>query len=155
VFITTEQQIEPEFEKYRLPVSPEKIHSLLFYSAMFIGDSQTMTTEAAMLGIPSFKCNSFAGKLSIPGEIENKYQLCFSFLPGDFEVMIQRIENLLNTPSLKDTFRSRRSRMLEEKIDLTAFLVWYVDEYPGSRKKMITTADFDLFFQKSDGEPDR
>ena len=152
VFITSEKQIEPEFERFRLPVSPEKIHSLLYYSALFAGDSQTMTTEAAMLGIPAFKCNSFAGRLSVPGEIENKYQLCFSFSPDNFERMYQQIERFLQMPSLKETFTDRRSRMLEEKIDLTAFLVWFVETYPVSVNGMIDYANFSMFFQKSDAD---
>ena len=153
VFITAEKQIEPEFEELRLPVSPEKIHSLLCYAALFAGDSQTMTSEAAMLGIPAFKCNSFAGRLAIPGEIENKYQLCFSFLPENFDLMYQQIEIFLNTPSMNDIFKSRRSRMLQEKIDLTAFLVWFIENYPESGKIMRNSADFSLFIKNSDGDP--
>ena len=50
VFITTERKIEPELEKWQLKVAPEKIHHLMYYSSMFIGDSQTMTSEAAIFG---------------------------------------------------------------------------------------------------------
>jgi hypothetical protein len=131
VFITSEKQIEPEFEKYRLPVTPEKIHSLLYYATIFVGDSQTMTTEAAMLGTPAFKCNSFAGKLSIPNEIENKYQLCFSNLPADFDKMLLNIQAHLEMPGLKKVFAERRNHMLQDKIDLTDFLVHLVDKDNG------------------------
>lgn len=155
VFITSEKEIDPEFEMFRLPVSPDKIHSLLYYSSLFAGDSQTMTSEAALLGTPAFKCNSFAGRLSVPGEIENKYQLCCSFLPDNFEQMLQQIENFLNSPSLKAAFKTRRARMLEERIDLTAFLVWFIENYPVSREKMIGNTDFSMFFQKSDEGTDR
>ena len=79
ILITTEMDIEPELKKYQLKLSPEKIHSLIYYASMFIGDSQTMTSEAALLGTPAIKCNSFAGNLSIPNEIEHKYGLCYSF----------------------------------------------------------------------------
>lgn len=127
VFITTEREIEPEFESYRLPVSPEKIHSLLYYATLFAGDSQTMTTEAALLGTPAFKCNSFAGKLSIPNEIERKYQLCFSYLPEDFDKMLQNIQMHLEMPGLKKVFAERRTQMLKDKIDLTDFLVQMMD----------------------------
>ena len=60
-----------------MPIPPESIHSLLYYAKMFIGDSQTMTTEAAILGTPALKCNTFAGKLSVPNELEEKYNLCY------------------------------------------------------------------------------
>jgi uncharacterized protein len=136
VFITSEKQIESEFESYRLPVSPEKIHSLLYYATMFVGDSQTMTTEAAMLGTPAFKCNSFAGKLSIPNEIENKYRLCFSYLPEDFDKMYRNIQNHLEMPGLEKVFVKRRNQMLQDKIDLTSFLVYLVDQFPESAARV-------------------
>jgi len=132
VFITSEKQCDPEFESYSLPVSPEKIHSFLYFATMFVGDSQTMTTEAALLGTPAFKCNSFAGKLSIPNEIEYKYQLCFSYLPQEFDNMLVNIKNHLDMPGLKKVFAERRKIMLQDKIDLTAFLVYLVEEYPES-----------------------
>lgn len=134
VFITSESQIEPEFEPYRLPVSPEKIHSLLYYATILVGDSQTMTTEAALLGTPAFKCNSFAGKLSIPNEIENKYHLCFSYLPDDFDKMLKNIHAHLEMPDLKNIFAERRTQMLKDKTDFTAFLVQLVSKESLSAK---------------------
>lgn len=50
VFITSELNLDEEFKKYQLLLSPEKIHSLIYYATMLIGDSQTMTSEAAILG---------------------------------------------------------------------------------------------------------
>ncbi len=143
VFITTEKQIEPEFESYSLPVSAEKIHSLLYYATLFAGDSQTMTTEAALLGTPAFKCNSFAGKLSIPNEIEYKYQLCFSYLPQEFDNMLVNIKNHLDMPGLKKVFAERRKIMLLDKIDLTDFLVKIVDEYPDSVARLRNKSGFE------------
>lgn len=128
VYITTENELESEFEIYRLPVSPEKIHSFLYYATMFVGDSQTMTTEAALLGTPAFKCNSFAGKLSIPNEIENRYHLCYSYLPGDFDKMLMNILAHLEMLDLKKVFAGRREKMLADKIDFTSFLDQFVNE---------------------------
>jgi len=58
VFITTEREVEDELKDYQLKISPEKIHHLLYFATMFVGDSQTMTSEAAVLGTPAFRCNS-------------------------------------------------------------------------------------------------
>jgi len=132
IFITTEKEIDPEFKRYQLKVSPEKIHSLLYYAKMFVGDSQTMTSEAAVLGTPAIKCNSFAGKLSVPNEIEKKYELCFSFLPEQEDKMIDKIKELLAMPSLKEEWQNRCERMLKDKIDVTGFMVWFVENYPES-----------------------
>ena len=113
-------------------IAPEEIHSLLFYATLFAGDSQTMTTEAALLGTPSFKCNSFAGNLSIPGEIEAKYQLCKSYLPHDFDNMLLDIKSHLQMPELEKKYAERREKMLRDKIDLTDYLVKLIEDYPGS-----------------------
>jgi hypothetical protein len=101
---------------------------------MFIGDSQTMTSESAILGTPSLKCNTFAGNLSVPNELEHKYKLCFSFQPEDFDKMILKIKQLISTPNLKQEFQQRRLKMLADKIDVTAFMVWFIENYPESAK---------------------
>lgn len=129
VIITSERAIEPEFEAYRLPVPPEEIHSLMAYSAMFLGDSQTMTSEAAVLGVPALKCNTFAGRLSVPNMLEKKYSLCYAYQPTQFNEMYHHIEQLLTQDpgQLKSEWQSRRQRMLYEMIDPTEFFVNYIE----------------------------
>ena len=134
VFITTEREIEEEFKPYQLMVSPERAHSLMYYATMFVGDSQTMTSEAAVLGTPAIKCNSFAGRLSVPNELEQKYGLCYSFQPEQQEAFFAKIDELLAMPDLKGEWQQRRQKMLAEKIDYTAFLVEFVENYFVSRK---------------------
>ncbi len=132
IFVTTERGIEPELKPYQLPVSPEKTHTLLYYATLFVGDSQTMTTEAALLGTPAVKLNSFAGRLSIPNELEHKYKLCYSFLPQDFESMMHKIKELVLNEAIKNEWRIRREAMLNDKIDLTSFLTALILTYPNS-----------------------
>lgn len=147
VFITSEREIEPGFKKYQLNISPEKIHSFLFFATMFIGDSQTMTSEAAVLGTPAIKYNTFAGKLSVPNEIEKKYGLCFSYPPGKFNDMINKIEELIKQPNLKEEWGKKREKMISEKIDVTSFMVWLIENYPESLKIMKENSDFQKKFQ--------
>ena len=75
LFITTEKEIDPEFERNRIPIEPYEMHSFLAYSQMFVSDSQTMSSEAAVLGVPSFRCNTFAGSISCLEEEEKRYSL--------------------------------------------------------------------------------
>ena len=132
IFITTERAMEPELEAYRLPISAEKIHTLMYYATLFIGDSQTMVSEAALLGTPAIKLNSFAGRLSIPNEIEHRYGLCYSFQPQDFDRMVDKVRELLSKADLKGQWRYRKEKLLQDKVDLTSFLVWFVSTYPTS-----------------------
>ncbi len=135
VYITTEKDIEPEFKEYQLKITPEKIHSLLYYAKMFIGDSQTMTSEAAVLGTPAFRCNSFAGRISYLNEEEYKYGLTFGFKPAEFEFMIRVIRQYLNVANLKEIWALKREKLLSDKIDVTSFLVDIISNYPESVKK--------------------
>ena len=147
IFITTEREIEPELKKYQLPVSPEKIHSLLYYATMLIGDSQTMTSEAAVLGTPAIRCNDFVGRISYLEEEEHKYALTYGFKPGHFDKMIAKIKELLKTPNLKQEWKKRRQKMLADKIDVTSFMVWFVENYPESAKIMKENPDYHLKFK--------
>ena len=147
IFITTERDIEPELKKYQMPISPEKIHSLLYYATMLVGDSQTMTSEAAVLGTPAIRCNDFVGRISYLEEEEHKYGLTYGFKPEDFDKMIVKIIKLLKTQNLKQEWQKRRQKMLSDKIDPTSFMVWFVENYPESAKIMKENPDYQYNFK--------
>ena len=147
VFISTEGEIDPEFSEFRLKLSPEKIHSFLYFSYMFIGDSQTMTSEAAVLGTPAIRNNSFVGKISYLEEEEHKYGLTYGFTPDRADEMIRKLDTLSEMPNLKEEWQKRRKRMLADKIDVTAFLVWFVENYPESFNIMKKNPDYQLRFK--------
>ena len=79
IYISSEKQLDKEFEQYRIKIPSVDIHHALYYADMFIGDSQTMTAEAAILGTTALRYNSFVGKLGYLEELEHKYRLtCYS-----------------------------------------------------------------------------
>jgi len=142
VFITSERNIDAEFKKYQLLLSPEKVHSLIFYATMLIGDSQTMTSEAAVLGTPAVKCNSFAGKLSVPNELETKYHLCYSFQPEQSNEFFEKIDELLNDVHTASVFSENREMLLADKIDVTDFFVRFIENYKKVRITRILKTNY-------------
>ena len=149
IIITSEKKLNPEFEQYRMPVPPEEIHSLIAFSSMLIGDSQTMTSEAAILGVPALKCNTFAGRLSVPNELENQYGLCYAYHPNDFEKMYGHVKSLLerNPDELHAEWQDKRRRFLDDHIDVTAFFTWFIENYPKSQKVMKEDPNFQYRFK--------
>jgi len=147
VIITSERAESPIFEPYLLPVQPEDIHSLMYYASMFVGDSQTMTSEAAILGVPAVKCNTFAGHLSVPNELENKYGLCFSFSPSDFDLFYEKVKSLLESPDTQIEWKKKRERFLADKIDVSAFFIWFIKNYPDSLKIIKENPDYQFQFR--------
>jgi predicted glycosyltransferase len=147
VFITTERNIDDEFKKYQLLLSTEKVHSLIYYATMLVGDSQTMTSEAAVLGIPAIRCNTFVGRISYLEEEEHKYNLTYGFSPENSEIMFSKIAELLTLTDLKAIWQERRMKMLEDKIDVTGFYVWFIENYPESEKIMKENPDYQYNFR--------
>lgn len=142
VFITVEGNLPTEFRQYQLPLSPHLIHHALYYAAMLVSDSQTMTIEAAVLGTPVVRCNTFVGKCSVIEELEHKYGLTYGFLPQDEERMFAKIEDLLSNENTKGIWQQRRDIMLAEKIDLTEWMVNFVENYPIRQKKIGSTEKY-------------
>lgn len=129
VFITSEKKLPEELEKYRITVSPEKIHHLLYYAKLLYGESATMASEAAVLGIHSIFCDS-SGR-GYTEEEETKYGLVYNFYDEDLmgkESLSKSLE-LLSDPDLKKKGREKRDRLLAEKIDVTKFMVDAVERY--------------------------
>jgi len=136
VFISSESKIPEEFEKYNIPVRPDEMHDFLYYAMILISDSQTMTTEAAVLGTPAIRCNNFVGKNDMGNfiELENKFQIIFNFT--EFSEALPKINELLKYSQLKEEWNRRKITLLDEKIDLTAFFVWFIDNFPLSFHEM-------------------
>lgn len=147
VIITSEREIEPRFEEYRLPVPPEDMHSLMAYAALFLGDSQTMTTEAAIMGVPALKCNTFAGRLAVPNELEEKYGLCYAYHPVDFEKFYAHAERLITQPDVIEEWSRKREKFITDKIDVSAFFTWFIENYPKSRLIMSENPDYQYNFK--------
>ncbi|MHC1703474.1 MAG: hypothetical protein AB9846_06155 [Tenuifilaceae bacterium] len=47
----------------------------------------------------------------------------------------------------KEIFQDNRRKMLEDKIDVTAFLVWFIEHYPDSAKIMKEDPDYQNSFK--------
>jgi predicted glycosyltransferase len=128
VFITSERALEPQFEKYRIQISPLDIHHALYFADMYIGDSQTMTAEAAVLGTPAIRFNDFVGELSYLEELEHKFHLTNGIKTNHPEKLVEKVKELLDTPDLKIIWQSRRMLMLKECIDLSKFMTSLVEK---------------------------
>jgi predicted glycosyltransferase len=149
VFITSERELEPEFEKFRIDIHPKDMHHALFFAEIFIGDSQTMAAEAAVLGTPSVRFNDFVGKLGYLEELEHKYGLTFGIKTSEPEKLYYKINELLNTPKLKNIFEHRKRKMIDEKIDVTAFFTWLIENYPDSTRIMRENPNYQYRFRST------
>ncbi len=147
VFISSEKQLPEKYNEYQLKIHISDFHHYLSFAEMLICSSQSMAVEASVLGTPSVRISSFAGKISVLEELENKYKLTFGIKPENEREIIDKIEELVNYPNLKDTFQIRRKIMLSEKIDVANFLFWFIESYPVSVKVMKENPDYQYKFK--------
>ncbi len=130
VYITSERPLEDEFEQYRIAIDPIDMHHVMAFSTLYIGDSQTMAAEAGVLGVPFIRYNDFVGRISYLDELENKYQLGYGIKPDSPQKLLEKTTELLSDENLKSNQAVKRERMLNDKINVADFLVWFVNNYP-------------------------
>lgn len=147
VFISSERELPEKFRKHSLKIKSEEILNVLKYAELLICDGQSMALEAAMLGTPFIRFNDFIGQISVLNEIENKYGLGFGVKSSDPGKLKDTILKLVASPDLKSEWSGKRDNMLADTIDLTEFMVWLFDNYPGSIKTLKEQPDYQENFR--------
>lgn len=147
ILISSERKLASQLEKFRIKKPPSVMHDLLAFASLYIGDSQTMAAEAAVLGTPSIRFNDFIGKLGYLNELEEKYNLTIGIPTGQKKKLLETIEHLLAKNNLKKEWGSLAEKMIKDKIDVTEFMVWFIENYPNSFEIMRKDPDYQYNFK--------
>jgi len=131
VLITSESELPAEFEPYQIKVAPEKMHDLLYYATLLVGESATMASECAVLGTPAIFID-FAGR-GYTDEEEYKYGLIFNFSSDEesYDEIIKKILELVTQDDLKVKWEKKKDHLLNEKIDVTKFMIETIERCGG------------------------
>ena len=129
VFISFEGKVPKEIEEYQLKTPKTRIHDLLYFSKLLVTDTQTMATEAAILGTPVIRKNKFVGKGDMGNfiDLENKYKLIYNLT--DFNKVKDLAVEILTDKSIKTVWKERREKLLNDKIDIVDFMVNLIENY--------------------------
>ena len=169
IYITSERELEPQFEPYRIRINPLDMHHVMAFASLYIGDSQTMAAEAGVLGTPFVRFNDFVGRLSYIHELECPtdytprkdgyvpfvdkhvpddvhYCLGYGHKTADVEGFYRSIEKWMAEPNRKEICAERRERMLNEKIDYAKYLTWFIENYPASQQETRENQNNDAFW---------
>lgn len=142
VFISAEGELPDEFEKYKISIPPEKMHDVLATATIFIGEGATMASEAGILGTPAIYVNSLERCYN---EDQENYGTVFNF--RNSKGVLEKVNDLISDPGLKQKTISGRDKLLSDKIDVTKFLVWFIENYPESANIMKANPDYQLKFK--------
>lgn len=149
VFISAEGALPQELEQYRLKTKPEQLIDVMAFASLVWGESITIPAEAAVLGVPAMNNNNMKSYYLI--DEQDNYGLCFCYKSNEEELekALQKCIELLNRDKQKltDEWYAKRNKLLNDHIDVTAFLVWFVENYPESMHIMKENPDYQYRFK--------
>ena len=139
-----EKALSPLLQPYQISIEPQYMHHALAHCHIYVGDSQTMAAEAAVLGTPSVRFNDFVGKLGYLEELEHRFGLTFGIKTSQPDQLLATIEQLVNRPDLKEEWEKKSQQMLTQCIDVAAFMTWFFEKFPVDRRKIDIRKKVDL-----------
>lgn len=129
VFLSTEHPPPPEWEHLRFPLPPSRLHDALASADLVVGDSQTMSAEAAFLGTPSIRASTFAGRLHCLEDLEHRYGLTWGFHPRDGARLLARLDALLERDdAIEASVRDGHQRLLGETVNVAEWFVEFIEQ---------------------------
>lgn len=132
VLITSEGELPAELEHLKIKISPEKIHHVMAYAALFIGESGTMATESAALGVHAV--------LMDPESIQKDGSFTFGVMKlfhnhGLLDVynnetdVLNRAAELLKNSDIRKEGKEKQKKLLAQVDDCTDFLIQFVERH--------------------------
>ena len=125
VLISSEAELPDELKKYKFPLSPEKMHDAMAFASLIFGESATMVTEGAVLGVPGVYLDN-TGRF-YTRDIQEKYGMCFNYTESEDD-QIKAIEKGVDILSNNIDFTTAHKKMMSEKIDITGWLCEFVEK---------------------------
>ena len=127
VIISSEAGLPDDLKKYLFSVHPALMHDVLKEASLLVSESLTMAAEAAFLGTPAI-CISTAQA----GTLDEEVRLGLIELFRSSDGLVERAVNAIQEINLKETFKLKSQNVVMEKTDLTALVVWFVENFPES-----------------------
>jgi len=144
VYISSEMPLPEVLSKYAFSIPSSEIHDFMKTCKMIVGESATMASESACLGIPAvFISNTGRGYTT---EQDRKYGLIKHYRLNEWDAILGCIEEWAGQ-DLKKEWQERRWRMLADKIEVTKWLVDLIEDYPRSIQNL-SDDSFEKYFIK-------
>ncbi|MFC4357811.1 DUF354 domain-containing protein [Halobium salinum] len=112
---------------------PALLHDALAEAHLLVADTQTMVTEAALLGTPAVRSNSFVGADDMGNfvELEN-HDLIYNI--AEFDDATAKALEIARDDDVKAAWRAKRDEYVADKVNLTEVLLdvaTHVDDLRG------------------------
>lgn len=145
VFISSESELPADLEPYRIQIPIERMHDVQAAAALFVGESATMASESVCLGTPAIYIDEVGrgytdeeareGLLWMYRPVPNRSAMKSdepSWISGGVEECIEKAEEIADAKFDSAAYAKRHKEWLASKIDCTAFLCYFIENYPSS-----------------------
>lgn len=149
VFISSESELPADLEPYRIHIPIERMHDVQAAAALFVGESATMASESVVLGTPAIYIDEVGrgytdeeareGLLWMYRPVPNRSAMKSdepSWISGGVEECIEKAEEIADAKFDSAAYAQRHKEWLASKIDCTAFLCYFIENYPNSLKEV-------------------
>jgi len=142
VFISSENKLPEIFQDLKFPLPPFKMHHALAFADLYVGEGATMASECVMLGTHAVYINSEEA-----GSIDEQEKIGILDHFRNVDGLLDKVQQLLETPDLKSNSIKKTRNLIKGKIDVTSFLIWFIEKWPDSFKIMKENPDYDNNFK--------
>ena len=144
VFISvTERNLDERFNKYKLKLAPEKYIHLLAFCSLYIGEGTTTASEAGVLGVPWINIQKTTRGYLI--DQEENYGL--GIRTDNIDFAFEKAEEYLSNDNIKKQWQLKRKKLIKDKIEVSSFLAWFIENYPESHQIMKENPDYQNKFK--------
>ncbi|MCP5159880.1 MAG: DUF354 domain-containing protein [Gammaproteobacteria bacterium] len=127
VHISSETPLPTDLTGYAYPGKVSAVHHVMRYCRLFIGESATMASECAVLGVPAIYA-AHTGR-GYTDEQEQRYGLVANLREFDLDRLRETITALLKRPTTD--YQARRQALLVDTIDVAAFVAERIEQAAG------------------------
>jgi len=138
VLISSEGELSDEFKKYQIKVSSEKMHDVLAHASIFVGESATMASESTLLGTKAIYINSLPLMCYLKLEQDSGLLKHFDSSEG----VVDYVSEIISDDNFKSSMVEKSVKMQKDFIDPTAFLCWFIENYPNSVSELKKDANY-------------
>ncbi len=159
VFISSEVELPIDLEPYRIHIPIDRMHDVQAAAALFIGESATMASESVVLGTPAIYIDEVGRGYT---DEEAREELLWMYRPvptaydlkqnepkwisGGVRECIEKAEEIVSNHFDSIAYHERYKAWLSKKIDCTAFLTWFIENYPDSQQQTRDNQNNDAFW---------
>lgn len=144
VLLFHEDTIVDDFYKsYTLEIRPEELHHIMAYAAFCLTEGATMASESGLLGVPYLYINPLrVGNVEEQIKQDSRLATSCSDETIVMDVLKEKIVQLQESEN-----RKACNVLTNNIINPTLFLVWFIENFPESKRIMKENPDYQYNFK--------